>query len=245
MRGSCSVKSASLCATLITLLSHSPHRLRRIRSQCAATAGTGGGKFQAQRRAHRPRVGKFRSGNRIRCPQDSDRRVPPHHGRRPRRQLCRCCAASRTDSTSRFPGPACRQLARPQRAGQRMSPKPARPAVLTLDVEHFALQRQGKGNVGDIVEPQPCNRVLQRGDRHAGRLAAEDAMRRTYIGERCIGVDDVRQYDAHCPNSCPLRTTLTATVRQRSESPADRAPRYCSTRPRTASRFSSSRCDRV
>jgi len=58
-----------------------------------------------------------------------------------------------------------RELACPQRTRQRMAPKPARFAMLALDAQHSALQGQRKGNVGDVIETQPGNRVLQRCDR--------------------------------------------------------------------------------
>jgi hypothetical protein len=54
-----------------------------------------------------------------------------------------------------------RKLPRPERARQGMAPKTPRLAVLSVDVQHFPLQGQGKSNVGDLIEAEPRDGMLQ------------------------------------------------------------------------------------
>ena len=74
-----------------------------------------------------------------------------------------------------------------------MTPEPARLAVLALDVQHFSLQGHGKGNVRDIIEPQPRDRMLQRCDRHGRPFRGRRSNAQHILGQRGIGMDDVRQ----------------------------------------------------
>src|ERR1700722_6278424 len=74
-----------------------------------------------------------------------------------------------------------------------MTPKPARLAVLALDVQHFSLQGQREGDVGYIIEPQPRDRMLQRGDRHGRPFGGRRSNDQHILGQPWIGLNDVRQ----------------------------------------------------
>ncbi len=74
-----------------------------------------------------------------------------------------------------------------------MTPKAARLAVLTLDMQHFSLQRQRKGDVGHIVESEPGDRMLQRCNRHGRPLGSRTGDAQNVLRECRVGVDDVRQ----------------------------------------------------
>jgi len=85
------------------------------------------------------------------------------------------------------------KLARPQGARERMTPKSPRFAVLALDMQDFSLQRQRKGDVGHIVESEPGDRVLQRGNRHGRPFGCRTGDPQYILRECRVGLDDVRQ----------------------------------------------------
>jgi len=65
--------------------------------------------------------------------------------------------------------------------------------LLSLDVQHFALQRQSKGDVRHFVESQPRNGVLQGSDGPFGPLRRRCRDAQHVHGERGIRVDDIRE----------------------------------------------------